>query len=178
MQSTSGIADIYLPTLERVCAELAELTHDRRLTRERCPACIYREAGLANNARYLLIELVEDRDFRSQLASGTGLSLAHFQLAWASSQTPEQRDQLLTVQLTSTPRLTGELREHARKQRAEARGEPVGREADSWLRAICLTAGWPAPVRSASLPEGENPYAAAAPAGTTQTAAKTPAANT
>jgi Family of unknown function (DUF6062) len=159
MQSTMGIADVYVPTLERLCGALAALGDAGRLTCERCPACVYRDAGLANNAHYLLIELVEDSEFRDQLAASAGLCLPHFQLAWGISQATEQREQLLAVQLAVTRRLTDELRAHGRKQRWEARDEPLGTEVDSWRRAICLTVGWPAPTRSASLPEGENPYA-------------------
>lgn len=158
MRSTIGICDVYLPTLERLCEDLPMLADDGRLNRARCPACLYRESGVANNTRYLLIELVEDSDFRDQLAGSSGLCLPHFQLAWGSSETVEQREQLRAVQVAATSRLLCELREHARKQRAEASGEPAGVEADSWQRALWLTAGWPAPARSASLPEGENPY--------------------
>lgn len=174
MRSTIGICDVYLPTLERVCEALPTLADDGRLNRERCPACLYRETGLANNTRYLLSELVEDSDFRDQLARSSGLCLPHFQLAWSSAPTVEQRDQLRGVQLAATSRLLRELREHARKQRAEASGEPAGVEADSWQRAIFLTTGWPAPVRSASLPEGENPYGARTVNAATQTDANMP----
>jgi hypothetical protein len=49
--------------------------------------------------------------------------------------------------------LLTELRDHLRKQRAEFRDEPPGAEADSWQRAVWLTAGWPPPADSAGVPE-------------------------
>jgi len=160
MRTTIGITDVYLATVERLLEDLAALRPDAGvLTQERCPACVYRDKGVADNVRYLLGELAGDSDFREQLAAGSGLCVAHFRQAWDAAQTPEQRAQLTVVQHVVAQRLAGELREHARKQRAEAAGEPAGPEADSWQRAIWMTAGWPAPAQAASVPEGDNPYA-------------------
>jgi hypothetical protein len=161
MRTTIGITDVYLATIEHLLEDLATL-RDGGLAKERCPACVYREQGVAKNARYLLDDLVEDSEFREQLACSSGLCVAHFKLAWDTAKTAELHGHLLVVQSTATQRLLGELREHARKQRAEAAGEPSGDEADSWQRAIWMTSGWPAPERAASAPEGKNPYARAA----------------
>jgi Family of unknown function (DUF6062) len=170
MRTTIGITDVYLASIERLVADIADLRPDgHALTSERCQACVYREQGLADNARYLVDELVEDSDFREQLAAGPGLCVAHFQLAWAAAQSAEQRAHLIAIQRAVAFRLAGELREHARKQRAEAAGEPPGDEADSWQRAIWMCSGWPAPHRAASAPEGANPYTRTAAVSATQT---------
>ncbi|HTZ63347.1 MAG TPA: DUF6062 family protein [Solirubrobacteraceae bacterium] len=160
MRTTIGVTDVYLATVERLLADLASLLPAAgALSEERCPACAYREQGIADNVRYLLDELVGDGEFRERLAAGSGLCVPHFRIAWQASQTSEQRQHLAVVEHTAALRLAGELREHARKQRAEAAGEPAGPEADSWQRAIWMSSGWPAPARAASAPEGENPYA-------------------
>jgi len=93
-----------------------------------------------------------------QFAAGSGLCVPRFRQAWDAAQSTEQRGYLQLIQHTTAARLVHELREHARKQRAEAAGEPAGPEADSWQRAIWMTSGWPAPTRAASVPEGDSPY--------------------
>ena len=73
-----------------------------------------------------MLEAAADLDARDgQLAAGSGLCVAHFRRAWGAAQTREQRGHLTVVQHTAAQRLAGELHEHARKQRAEAAGEPA-----------------------------------------------------
>jgi hypothetical protein len=162
LSSTLGISDLYLATIERLGEDLERLGDDGQLQREPCPACVYREQGVLNNAGYLLDELTESPAFRDQLAASCGLCLPHFQLAWNLSTDAAERQQLKAVQCQVTARLAGELQEHIRKQRAEFSAEPKGLEARSWRHAILLTGGWPAPARPASAPEGGNPYGDAA----------------
>ena len=160
MRTTIGVTDVYIATVQQLLEDLARLRPDdtRGLSKGPCPACAYRQQGLSRNARYLLEELLENSDFREQLTAGQGLCVAHFNLAWAAADADEQREVLIAVQSRVASRLLAELDEHARKQRAEAAGEPAGVEADSWQRAIWMTAGRPAPVRAASVPEATNPY--------------------
>jgi Family of unknown function (DUF6062) len=162
LRSTLGISDLYLATVERLGEDLEQLGTDEQLRCEPCPACVYRERGVVNNAQYLLDELIENPAFGDQLAASSGLCIPHFELAWRISSDGAEREQLIDVQRRVTARLASELEEHIRKQRAEFSHEPKGAEARSWLHAICLTAGWPAPARPASLPEGDNPYGDAA----------------
>lgn len=163
MHTTIGVTDVYIATVQRLVDDLVRLESDAAhgLSKDPCPACSYRQEGVSRNARYLLEELLENSDFREQLTAGQGLCVAHFNLAWATADVDEQREILRAVQSTVASRLLVELNEHARKQRAEAAGEPAGAEADSWQRAIWMTAGRPAPVRAASVPEANNPYSPA-----------------
>jgi Family of unknown function (DUF6062) len=162
LRSTLGISDLYLATIERLREDLQRLGSDGRLADEPCPACLYRRQGVLKNARYLLEELTDNQAFRDQLAASSGVCIPHFELAWETSRNAAEREQLTAMQWQVTSRLVGELKEHIRKQRAEFSREPKGTEARSWRHAICLTAGWPAPARPASAPEGDNPYGDAA----------------
>lgn len=160
--STIGIGNLYLATLERLSEDLDRLENDAELQQARCPACVYRDEGVANNARYLLDELASETGFREQLESSVGLCVPHFQLAWRSTTDPSARELLLAVERTALSKLIAELVEHLRKQRAEFADERPGEEARSWQRAIWLTTGWPPPRTPASVPEDDDPYGAMA----------------
>jgi Family of unknown function (DUF6062) len=162
LKSTLGISDLFLATIERLGEDLEQLGDDEALARPPCPACVYRERGVLNNAHYLLDELNEDPAFGDQLGASSGLCIPHFQLTWRVASDGAERERLAGVQRRVTARLVSELEEHIRKQRAEFSHEPKGIEQGSWRHAMCLTAGWPAPTRPASVPEGGNPYGVAA----------------
>jgi hypothetical protein len=159
--STLGIGNLYMATLERLRDDLEQLGTAAELAQESCPACVYREDGIARNARHLLDELGSNAGFREQLEASSGLCIPHFRLVWRSADSG-QREVLIAVERAAAARLIDELAEHLRKQRAEFAHEPAGAEADSWQRAIWLTSGWPAPATPASVPEGDHPYAGAA----------------
>src|ERR1039457_1517685 len=84
LQSTLGISNLYLAALKRLSADLVERSDSKGLEKEwraktACPACASRDAGLVNNARYLLTMLIEDESYCVRLAS-SGLCMPHFQL--------------------------------------------------------------------------------------------------
>jgi hypothetical protein len=66
------------------------------------------------------------------------------------------QDERAGVARAAAAALLDDLREHVRKHDHRFADEPKGAEQDSWLRAIYLTAGWPAPKASAAEPaEGQ-----------------------
>jgi len=157
LKSTIAISDAYEHTLRALAADLGALDLGDGLTVARCPACANRDGGVARNARYLLDELAENADFRERFRTSPGLCIPHFQLAWETTSTSDERALLRDTQLDAVQSLLVEVREHLRKQRAEFRHEPPGTEADSWQRALWLTGGWPPPATSAGVPESGEP---------------------
>ena len=72
---------------------------------------------------------------------------------WASGGTSQARQLILDVQRRAVAVILDDLREFIRKEGVESKHEPKSTEQDAWQRAIALTAGWPAPPESASIPE-------------------------
>lgn len=150
VKSTLGISQVYLDTLEALAMDLDGLTSGTEsLVHAPCPACAYRNEGVAKNARYLLDEIAESAEVRDSFAGSPGLCLAHFDLVWSVARA-EERELVLAVQRRAVNELAAELREHVRKQGDEFKHEPKGAEADSWQRAIHLTSGWPADAAQSS----------------------------
>jgi hypothetical protein len=143
IKSTLVVSSVYLDTLEGVAAQLEGLGTDDEQPAPPCPACVNRDQGVEKNAGYLLAELDESERSRERFVASPGLCFRHFDLVWGKARR-DQRELLLEVQRRSVGSLVEQLREHIRKQGHEARDEPKGNEEDSWLRAIWLTAGWPA----------------------------------
>ena len=86
-------------------------------------------------------------------AGSPGLCFPHFELVWASGGTSQARQLILDVQSRAVAVILDDLREFIRKEGVESKHEPKSTEQDAWQRAIALTAGWPAPPESASIPE-------------------------
>lgn len=144
LKSTLGISETYEDTLTGLAEELDGLAPGRRLRSGPCPACAYRDRELDHNARHLLSLLAEDERSAERFRDSPGLCVPHFELVWARAGDGPVAALLLEVERRSVRRVRDELTEHIRKQGAEARDEPRGPEADSWQRALWLTAGWPA----------------------------------
>jgi hypothetical protein len=77
----------------------------------------------------------------------------HFELVWASGGTSQARQVIHDVQRRAVAEVLDDLHEFIRKEGAECKHESKSKEQDAWRRAILLTAGWPAPKESASVPE-------------------------
>jgi hypothetical protein len=152
--STLGVSEILEEAFAGIVAELDALVPGTpsMAAAAPCPACANRERELAANARFLGELLEDDARSRERFRDSRGLCLPHFALAWESAGAA--RALLLEVQRDSARATLRDLREHIRKQGAEARDEPSGREADSWQRALWLTGGWPAPPDLIGRPEG------------------------
>jgi hypothetical protein len=157
MQSMLGVSTIYAELFSDLESELTGLDVERSCERGTCPACVSRDQALRQNARYLLAALTaESGSIAKNFSSSPGLCFPHFELVWASGGTGKARRLVLDVQRRAVSELRGDLREFIRKEGAEFKHEPKGSEQDAWRRAIRLTAGWPAPVESASVPEANS----------------------
>jgi hypothetical protein len=145
LRSTLGISETYQDTFTGLADQLDRLGSDLEIpSRSPCPACAYRDEEVRKNVGYLLATLDEDKRQRERFAIGPGLCFPHLELVWELASEPQRR-LLLDVQRRSTAAILRDLGEHVRKQGHEARDEPeTPAEADSWRRAIYLTAGWPA----------------------------------
>ncbi len=144
-KSTLGISTTYLDTIEGLVEEFASLRVGGSLPTAACPACAYRQEEVQRNAGYLLAEIGESEQSRQRFLDGPGLCMPHLALVWPLAGSDE-RLLLLEIERRNMEQLAADLREHIRKQGAEAKEEQPGAEADAWERALRITAGWPASV--------------------------------
>ena len=147
LRSTLGITLTYLDTLERVASELDSLRASERFGRAQCPACAHRAEGVRKNATYLLADIDESERTRARFLSSPGMCLPHFEQVWAIAD-GAQRELLLDVQRRALSEVVGALRKDVERQGSE--------QCRAWARAIALTAGWPAPDRSARVPTAQD----------------------
>jgi hypothetical protein len=154
MQSMLGISTIYVELFADLAAELATLALERPCAAGECPACANRDAALRKNARYLLAALSASAgSIAENFPSSPGMCFPHFELVWASGGTAQVRQLIHDVQRRAVGEVLEDLREFIRKEGAEYKHESKSKEQYAWQRAIRLTAGWPAPTESASVPE-------------------------
>jgi hypothetical protein len=142
LRSTLGISKVYLDTLGGLGAVLDELDLNHAPEHGQCPGCAYRDEGVHQNARYLLDELSESERFLELFKKSPGLCMPHFELVWSVTGSNDERRLILEVQRRVVAEVAEDLREHIDKHDHRRKGEPKGKEYDSWLRAIRLTAGW------------------------------------
>jgi hypothetical protein len=144
LKSTLGISETYEDTLKGLLEQLERLRPGDPFRSAPCPACAARDEEVAKNAGRLVALLREDDRSLQRFTSGPGLCVPHFEAVWeATAGDGDGARLLLDVQHRAVAGLVEDLGEHIRKQGAEAKGEEPGPEADSWQRAIWLTAGWP-----------------------------------
>ena len=154
MQSMLGISTIYVELFADLAAQLAAPEVKGSYASGVCPACANRDAALRKNARYLLAALsAAAGSIAENFPNSPGMCFPHFELVWASGGTAQVRQLIHDVQRRAVGEVLDDLREFIRKEGAEFKHEPKSTEQDAWLRAIQLTAGWPAPKESASVPE-------------------------
>lgn len=154
MKSMLGVATIYAELFSDLARGLAGLQLEGVIGARPCPACAHRDAALLHNARYLLAALNADAgSIVEGFPSSPGLCFPHFELVWAQGGSRRARELILDVQYRTVETVCADLHEFIRKEGVEARHEPRGQEQDAWQRALWLTAGWPAPEESASVPE-------------------------
>jgi Family of unknown function (DUF6062) len=153
MKTTLSVSVLFADTFAGIVEQLRALSPVAAFEPAQCPACANRDDYLHRNARYLLDMMATGRGYRNAFESSPGLCFPHFTLTWQLARTRGDRELLLSVQQSAAGALLDELREHVRKHDDKYRHEPKGAERDSWLRAIFLTTGWPAPAQSAAEPE-------------------------
>jgi len=151
--SMLGMSTVYGDLFEGIVADLDGLDPGDRLETATCPACVNREGAVDRNAGYLLSLLTDGTGFADRFGRSPGLCFRHFGLVWDTGGPADARSLLLDVQRRSSARLAADLQEFIGKQGVEVDAEPTGAEQEAWRRAVCATAGWPAPAGPASVPE-------------------------
>jgi hypothetical protein len=142
IRSNLGISNVYLDTLTGLEEALESLEPTSDLEEAGpCPACAYRDDEVDKNARYLLEEIEANESSRELFLASSGLCFPHFALVWGTANDVE-RTLLLDLQRRVVAETVDDLTENIRKQGHEYKGEPEEHEAESWRRAIHLTAGW------------------------------------
>ena len=104
-----------------------------------CPACRARDERAAMMAGILLDHLA-DADLIDAYRVSDGLCLPHLRLVLGRGTSADTRARLVALQMGVWQRLDGELAELIRKFDYRFAREPVGAEADAWMRAVAALA--------------------------------------
>ncbi len=142
LRSNLGISNVYLDTMQGLAQALDAIDPVEDFGESRpCPACAYRDDEVEKNARYLLDEIEANPSSRKLLLESNGLCFPHLAIVWDRADR-RQRELLLELQRRVVAETVEYLTENIRKQGHEYDGGPNRNEAESWRRAIYLTAGW------------------------------------
>ncbi len=147
--SALGLAIIYHDVVNTLTRILEDQASSRRINRgalikrlgpsAECPACRLERIALPRSIKTLLGYL-EDPDIQAGYQSSGGLCLAHLRAVIGLANDAQTRT-IATWQLTAYRELKDELGEFIRKNDHRFKGEPIGAEGDSWLRAVARIAG-------------------------------------
>ncbi len=88
----------------------------------------------------IFVKSLSDERFLTAFRASQGICLPHFRRIVTATQNPAHLDTLLDIQRTIWRNLRAELASFMDKQNYENE-EPIGAEADSWVRAIMRMAG-------------------------------------
>jgi len=108
----------------------------------RCPACAFQWECRKGYVATLLAWLT-DEPLRAALAQSPGLCAPHLLAALREVREIDHRRDLIALHREKYSALAADLAEFVRKTDHRYRDEPVGREADSWRRAVNMMAGHP-----------------------------------
>lgn len=109
-------------------------------SQEPCPACQH-EREMEHLYLEALLKSGPGSELGQAYTASAGLCLPHFRLALREARRPDVLAWLIKAQQGFWERLRGELAEFIRKNDYRFRGEGLGAEGDSWLRALAATAG-------------------------------------
>ena len=84
---------------------------------------------------------IDDADLAAAFRDSSGLCLPHFRLALRAAPSATHVEALMTIQTAIWTNLKGELDEFARKYDINHSDEMMGKERDSWRRALGFVAG-------------------------------------
>jgi hypothetical protein len=105
-----------------------------------CLACRRRDES-AERALGVFVDHIRDTDFAASYQASSGLCARHFREALQLVRDDTARRHLTEAQLHIWRSLKTEMDELIRKFDYRFAHEPMGTEADSWLRAVALLAG-------------------------------------
>ncbi len=147
--SVLGLAIIYHDVINTLMKGLEEQAQARRVSRQalikrlsataECPACQIERVALPRTIKTLLTYLNDD-EIQAGYQSAGGLCLSHLQATLGQADEAQLR-KLIEWQLAVYSALRDQLGELIRKHDHRFKGEPIGEEGDSWLRAVARSAG-------------------------------------
>ena len=129
---TLGISIIYKDLVD---AYYKTLNVQRILSDRRCLICEVSE-DMENRILEELIKNIRDYEFYEIYKDSDGLCMLHLSKVLAISKDREVNDLFLELTALKLKGLSDQLLEFIRKQDYRFREEPIGVEADSWIRAI------------------------------------------
>jgi len=165
-----GTATLYREVLQRLMAELRDLTQHRSnlgdrmaavlggkagdratvdlgIARIPCPACELRQESETTLIR-TLVGALDDADARSRYIASDGLCIPHLRRALGQATRRESFACLRDHALARQEILLGHLDEVVRKHDYRHREEPTGEEKGAATRAVRHVAGIPEPIRN------------------------------
>lgn len=107
---------------------------------DRCPACRF-QAG--DRERYIttFLQHLEEEEMRTAYESAAPLCIPHLSELLGAVKRADQYRFLVAAQSAAWKRLSDELAEFIRKRQHEFALETMGREGDSWKRAVDTVSG-------------------------------------
>ncbi len=140
-RSVGEALGLYLPVLDALVADLAQLEQDAWLQTAECPLCLSRDQHLVGCAHRLMDELT-GKDETAQTSRPRGdLCIGHFVMTWVVSAEDADRDSLRDLQLGETARLAQRVRSLLRVVSTVDEGDPR-RVVAIWRRAARVVSGW------------------------------------
>jgi len=105
-----------------------------------CPVCLQREEMVAIVVSSLVKEL-GNPEVETALCASDGVCLPHLRMCLKEVQDTATYEKLIGIHREKLEKLDGELTELIRKNDYRFAKEGMGREGDSWLRAVGMIAG-------------------------------------
>ncbi len=107
---------------------------------EACPECLVEREWETRNIA-VLAGWIGEPEMMKAIERGVGLCAQHLLLTAAACETEERKALLIKAHRAKIEGLKAELAEFVRKNEYRASAESIGKEADSWLRALKSIAG-------------------------------------
>jgi len=108
-------------------------------THEPCPACRKQKESRTRHAKTML-KWMEEAEMRAAFEASPGLCVPHFLFIQELAEKGE-RIYIFKKQFSRTKELLDDLEEMIRKKDYRFSGEPAGKEADAWSRAVEFLTG-------------------------------------
>lgn len=105
-----------------------------------CPACTFHHT-MEDIVIHTLLEYISDKEMSKALSNSAGLCLPHFSRALELVQENNTLKRLVNLERNILSKLHDELGEFIRKNDYQFIDESLGKESDSWLRALGIVSG-------------------------------------
>lgn len=138
------VEEVQRSALQRLLNNAPEAdTRDMATRLEPTAQCVVCDAVDGNETRYIQIftEYITDARFADTFRASEGLCLPHFRKVLRATRDPEKVTRLVEIQTEIWDNLRADLEIFIDKQSYEHIGEKLGKEGDSWVRAILRMAG-------------------------------------